>query len=203
MSRELVTLGQRLHFARKKRGLNQTQLGKAADIGQPMVSKLELGTAVETAAIARLAAALGVSPDWLERGAGAEPAWDSPPDGGMAQQMSLRSAETLLTTTWEQIEMSDHDKLPPVFRVQIADAAMAPRVAAGAWVVFDRRPTPKPGDGVLLRDSTGAISFRYYRAGRPGCWEAHAENAAYAPLDSERDGLVVVAVLTAVEGRWS
>lgn len=82
MSRELVTLGQRLLFARKKRGLNQTQLGEAADIGQPMVSKLEKGTANETSAIARLAAALDVSADWLERGSWPEPIWDAPSKRG-------------------------------------------------------------------------------------------------------------------------
>lgn len=203
MGRELVTMGARLRFARKRRGMTQDQLAAAANIGQPMVSKLEIGTSSETAAIARLASALGVRADWIERGTLPDPDWDATPNGGNGQKTNLAAAEGIPTTTWEQIAMSGRDKLPPVFRVQIVDSAMSPRVAPGAWVIFDTRPSPKPGDGVLLRDRTGAISFRYFRAGRPGCWEAHAEHVGYAPLESERDGLEVLAVLTAVEGRWS
>jgi transcriptional regulator with XRE-family HTH domain len=201
MARELMTLGQRLQHARKMRRMTQAQLAEAAELGQPAVSKLEKGDTQETPAIARLAAAVGVSTAWLERGLGPDPDWSSP-SGGMAHAVSQLVLETVPTMTWEQIQMTDRDKLPPVFRVQIGDAAMAPRVPAGAWVQFDRRITPKPGDGVLLRDSTGVINFRYFRAGRPGTWEAHADNSAYAPMDSARDGLSVIAVLTAVEARW-
>ncbi|ALV06673.1 helix-turn-helix protein [Roseateles depolymerans] len=197
-----MTLGQRLQHARKMRHMTQAQLAEAAELGQPAVSKIEKGDTQETPAIARLAAAVQVPTAWLERGLGPEPNWSSPAVG-VAHSVSQLVVETVPTMTWEQIQMTDRDKLPPVFRVQIDDAAMAPRVPSGAWVQFDRRVTPRPGDGVLLRDSTGGVCFRYYRAGRPGCWEAHAENAAYAPLDSQRDGLEILAVLTAVEGRWS
>lgn len=99
--------------------------------------------------------------------------------------------------------MMEKDSLPPSFRLQVIDSSMAPRVPAGTWVVFDSRLPPKPGDGVLVRDSSGAVHFRHYRAGRPGMWEAHAENTAYSAMESARDGLQVMAVLTAVEGRWA
>lgn len=92
--------------------------------------------------------------------------------------------------------------LPPRFRVALPDDAMAPRVRAGQVVELERSTTPRPGDGVLVQDSAGHCYFRLYRAGRPGRWEAYPLNEAYETLDSERDGLLVLAVLVAVQGRW-
>lgn len=121
----------------------------------------------------------------------------------MAHPVSQLVTQTVPSITWEQIKMSvGKDGLPPVFRVQMVDNAMAPRAGAGAWVQFSSTESARPGDGVLVRDALGNPYFRQYRAGRPGCWEAHADNSAFAPLDSERDGLEVLAVLTAVEARW-
>ncbi len=68
--------------------------------------------------------------------------------------------------------------------------------------MFDARIAPLPGDAVLLRDINGGHHIRLYRQG-VGRWEAHATNEAYQPLDSERDGLQVLAVLTGVMARWS
>lgn len=66
------------------------------------------------------------------------------------------------------------------------------------------RVQPRPGDGVLVSDSSGGVYFRIYRAGRADRWTAVALNPAYGPdLDSERDGLRVLAVLKAEEGRWA
>lgn len=100
--------------------------------------------------------------------------------------------------------MTTDDELPRTFRICIEDSSMAPKVKPGAWVHFNCRevPTVRPGDGVLVRDSTGRPHFRIYRSGRPGEFEAHAVNEHFQPLYSERDGLTVLAVLTAVEERW-
>jgi len=62
-------MGQRLRFARRLRRMTQTDLAKQAEVEQPLVSKIEVGRIDQTAAIARLAEALRVSPRWLERGA--------------------------------------------------------------------------------------------------------------------------------------
>lgn len=93
--------------------------------------------------------------------------------------------------------------LPPTFRVAAVDDSMAPRVKAGEVVEFAVGEAPRPGDGVLVRDSTGALYFRIYRQRRPGAWEAHPVNDAFQALESERDGLSVVAVLVGVpQQRW-
>lgn len=91
----------------------------------------------------------------------------------------------------------------PIFWTKLPDDSMAPRAPAGKLVCFDATMTAQPGDGVLVRDRTGGFYFRQYKAGPAGRWAAHAINTAYEPLDSERDGLEVVAVLKGEEGRWA
>lgn len=95
------------------------------------------------------------------------------------------------------------DDLPSVFWATLPDDSMAPRAAAGKKVYFDREMVPRPGDGVLVADAAGSVYFRVYRAAGAGRWVAAALNADYVPLDSERDGLRVLAVLRGEEGRWS
>ena len=109
--------------------------------------------------------------------------------------------ETVPLISWDKL-MSEDLEGAFEFRTVMPDESMAPRVRSGAMLYFRASETPRPGDGVLVRDSSRAVHFREYRAGRPGVWEAHAANAAYQPLESDRDGLTVLGVLTAVGARW-
>ena len=68
---------------------------------------------------------------------------------------------------------------------------------------FDKQLLPRPGDGVLVADRAGNTYFRLYRVGSVGRWTATAMNPAFHELDSERDGLSLLAVLKAEEGRWA
>lgn len=102
--------------------------------------------------------------------------------------------------SWESL-MRDSEIHVAEFRTCAPDDSMAPRLRSGQIVTFDRSLIARPGDGVLVRDRTGALHIRQYRQAA-GRWEAQALNDAYATLDSERDGLQVVAVLTAVQARW-
>lgn len=95
------------------------------------------------------------------------------------------------------------EPLPPLFWTTLPDDSMAPRAPAGKRMCFDVSAPAKPGSGVLVRDSSGAVAFRRYVAGAGGRWSAVPENPAYAPLDSERDGLKVLAVLVAEWGGWA
>lgn len=56
--------------------MRQSDLAKAADIGQSSISKLERGEAFETAAIAKIARALRVPAAWLEVVSDVEPDWE-------------------------------------------------------------------------------------------------------------------------------
>lgn len=119
----------------------------------------------------------------------------------VAHPVMLDKFTVVPTINWEALLNSE--SLPEVFELSAPDASMAPKVPQGTLVKLERRLTPRPGDGVLVRDREGHHYLRVYREKRPGHWEAYAINEAYSPLDSQADGLVVVAVLTAVAGRWA
>lgn len=115
-----------------------------------------------------------------------------------ARPRDLNNAEDAPHVLWGDLMTNES----PLFWVSLPDDAMAPRAPAGKMICFDRRETARAGDGVLVRDRDGALYFRLYRAAAGGRWTAAALNPSFEPLDSERDGLQVVAVLKAEEGRW-
>lgn len=124
---------------------------------------------------------------------------------GVAQQVSLKAAKVdrIHPLAWEAImSVGSKEDLPDLFTVSMQDDSMAPRVRQGAVLHFSKNETARPGDGVLVRDKAGELYFRIHRQRRPGVWEAHADNSDYQALESERDGLEILAVLTAIEGRW-
>lgn len=65
---DMQTLGDRVRLARNELGWSQKRLAKAAKIGQSSIAELESGDSKESAAIVRIAYALGVTPQWLEWG---------------------------------------------------------------------------------------------------------------------------------------
>lgn len=89
----------------------------------------------------------------------------------------------------------------PEFETQLPDNAMAPEAPKGTRVIFITGPSPEPGDWVLIRDGAGQCYCREFRQRRPGSWEAHARNPGFLPMDSQRDGLQVIAVFDGIRGR--
>lgn len=91
----------------------------------------------------------------------------------------------------------------PEFETTLPDDAMAPDAPKGTRVIFVTGVAPEPGNWVLLRDSEQRHYCRQFRQSKPGRWEAHALNPGYLPMDSESDGLQVVAVFDGIRGRRS
>ena len=61
-----MQLSEKIYYCRKKAGLSQDALAEAVGVSRQAISKWELGAAVpETSKLVPLAAALGVSVDWL------------------------------------------------------------------------------------------------------------------------------------------
>lgn len=120
--------------------------------------------------------------------------------GSQAQILSLPDVEDAPFITWEALSMEP--KKPSLFRVEMPDDSMAPRIRVGHVVRIDTTMHPRAGDAALVRDNEGRHYVRLYRERRPGLWEAAPINQAYQPLQSDVDGLVVVGVLTGVDGRW-
>ncbi len=94
-------------------------------------------------------------------------------------------------------------QLPHTFWVTLPDDSMAPRAPAGKRICFELASSAKPGDGVLVRDRTGAFYFRLMVVAGNGLWFAQPMNPNYATLESGRDGLELVAVLIAERGGWA
>lgn len=69
--KELLTLGERLRFARKRAGMTQAQLARLVGIKQPSIAQIESGETKGTVNAASLASALNVRALWLEKGTGA------------------------------------------------------------------------------------------------------------------------------------
>lgn len=127
---------------------------------------------------------------------------DGKPLGSVAQVLRHPPATYAILFTWDAL--MSNAKLPEVFQVAAPDDSMAPRVRAGEIVEFTTAELPRPGDGILVRDSLGGVYFRRYRQAHGSEWEAYPVNEAYRTLASDRDGLVVLAVLVGVpKQRWS
>jgi len=91
------------------------------------------------------------------------------------------------------------NELPELFSLDMPDDSMAPRIERGTSLIFSTTDQPGPGKGVLVRDNGGHLYVRRYRQGRGPLWQAQALNDTdFETLDSDRDGLVVVAVLRGV-----
>jgi SOS-response transcriptional repressor LexA len=75
---KVKTIGERIKFAREKRGMTQTQLAREVGVSQGTVGNLESGLRERPREILGLAKALAVSATWLETGAGE---WERKNDG--------------------------------------------------------------------------------------------------------------------------
>ncbi len=129
---------------------------------------------------------------------------DAIDDAASPQQMMAREAEAHYLNlqpftvpqelSWEDVMQMD--KLPATFVLAMPDDALAPRVLRGTRLIFDTAVRPQPGTGVLVLDAVGRRYVRRYAEGTGGTWLAQAVHDAYATLESARDGLKLLAVMT-------
>lgn len=100
-----------------------------------------------------------------------------------------------ITIAWESILATP---LPARFRVRVPDDAMVlddpPSMRTGDWAEFVPATGAQPNQVVLLRDRDGNVYIRRYMLRRPGHWVAVARHSGYAPMDSQADGLEVLAL---------
>lgn len=197
------SIAERLKQAREAKGFSQGQLAEAAGVTQGTIGNIESGARKRPRDILSIAAALGVDAAWLQDGHGTRESapsyWtnNQSPEKGMAHPMSPLAFDTPPSISWEALMQST--ELPELFMVEMPDDSMAPRIERGTALIFARDDAPAPGKGVLVRDGEGQIYVRRFRQGRGGQWQAQAVNETdFEALDSERDSLVVMAVLRGV-----
>lgn len=183
-----------------------------AEEGGPRGVAMEIGASAENLSqilagtLLPSGAPRGVGPGLQRKLERRYPGWandksnSAPQDEGLPQQLRLPPVTVVPTIQWGDLMKI---RLPETFRITAPDDSMAPKVRLGKVLIFSSGEAPKAGDGVLVSDADGNCHFRQYRTGRAGTWQAFALNEAFQELDSRRDGLTVLAVLVAEEGRWA
>lgn len=206
----MKTLGERLRLGLERSPQrSQAGLARFCDVSTATVSDWvnDHIHALKADNLRKAAQYLQCDRDWLGTGVGA-PGWtdeqhskEGARSRGAVAHILSEPAPTYLSLTWGEI--MSMTKLPAEFVVSVPDDSMAPRVRTGDRVRFSTSVDARPGDGVLVRDGTGAMYFRQFRQRRPGSWQAHPLNDAYQPLDSDADQLTVVGVMVGIpEQRW-
>ncbi len=102
---------------------------------------------------------------------------------------------------WESIKV---EGLPRSFTLVIRDGALGdefPRGSVGYFELYEPGVVdPMEGKAVLFGDREGAPFVRLYEVQRGTSWRAVAAAKGYAPMDSEQDGLTILAVM--LGGFW-
>ncbi len=202
---DVRTIAERLKHARLLRGLSQRALAAKVGTTQSAIGNIESGARRRPRDLVAIAAALNVSPEWLEIGKGADPAVSIPASSGpvvitpLDESTVIRDCKNI---RWEDLLtlLKAGDSVPARFVLAMPDESMSPTTPQGTILVFDRDCPPIPGHGVLVRDAHGIHYIRRYQQASAGRWQAHAANPAYATLQSDHDDLTIVAVVT---GRFS
>ncbi|RTL40542.1 MAG: XRE family transcriptional regulator [Burkholderiales bacterium] len=221
----LTTFRERLEWAmQQKGGISQSELARQVGVKPQSIQHLldPKKNAQGSSHTAKIAKALGVSPEWLASGAGPrEPttvesllaalkesglaaAIDPSirprifeillgPERGVAHDLSqARNTESLPRIRWEDLMTAD---LSRPFELEVIDDALAPEIFKGCVALLDPQRAPEPAWPVLVRDRDGNHYLRDYEAGSAGRWSAVARTRGFAPLDSETYGLQIIAAM--------
>lgn len=122
---------------------------------------------------------------------GAIPPTADPSSKGVAHSVAVQAFTMPASVTWG--ELMSGAAVREFFVTDIPDDALAPQHPKGTRIIFKAGPTHRFGAVVLVADRMGTRHLRINAQGVGGAWSARALNPAYASLESERDGLIVLA----------
>ena len=190
----MLTLAQRIAIAESE-GYTPSQLAKAAGTSSAAVAQWKTTTkTLKSTSVIGLCELTGWNQKWWATGRGPrDPNDKTPHELGEAQQLSLSAFTIPPQVKWG--ELMQMQKLPARFSVAMPDDSLAGKIERGTVLIFDSEATPTPGHGVLLKDREGVLYVRRYVHVRGNQWQAHSTNDAYSVMDSERDGLVILAAM--------
>lgn len=145
---------------------SQTQLAKAAGVEQSVISKIVAGASKTSKHSSKLAAAMGISADWLINGAGTM-------RGGIDSPLQRIDVSKLVKVFDEKGDTGEAitwvSEVPDNYRAYIikrnTGVAQAP---AGAIVVVNPDRSPSTNDLVVTLISGSLSAFRYHESGDGG-----------------------------------
>lgn len=213
------TLAKRLRFARKRQELNQEKLAELSGVGQPMISKIERGTALATSALLSLARACRCDPDWLESGKD-KPGWlngrkiqTGNVDASRAFVGEVPVISWVQAGAWQDIsdtfQPEDAEKYLPIFRghsistyaLKVRGDSMTSQYGRsypeGCYVVVDpEKRSPKNGDRVIaITPGSKEATFKVYKEEDGRRWLAPL-NTTHLPIMEPFE------ILGSVIGKW-
>lgn len=156
-------LSERLYTAMQKTGItSQTDLALRAGVNQSIISKILRGKNESSKYSGRLAAALGISADWLINGSGSMNGGDS----------SLQKVDfSTLVPVWDAEGKTDDsfswsERVPEHFRVYLLRKNSGiNNISAGSVVLVDPDTTPGTNDLVLAVIKNEVAIYRYISGG--------------------------------------
>ncbi len=186
----MKTLKERLAYAMHTTGKNnQTELGRQAGVPQSSISKILRGDSETSRHTGKLAAALGVSADWLINGTGSI--------FGEANQAIQpidvsKNVKVFDFNGFTGNHVSWFSALPEHFRAyEIKGRTGISQAPAGAIVIVNPEEQPASEDLVLVRLKDTVSVFRYHIGG---------DGNGYLSVDDSRVPLAPVSDLSSVVG---
>jgi transcriptional regulator with XRE-family HTH domain len=205
------SIGDRIRYARKEFGLNQTELANRVGVSQPAVANWESGVHdPRRVMLAKIADVLGVSSEWLASGARSADETDKQPAAAYLRRplrhapvIDLNDALRLSSTSGADPHAMALDYIPvttgaeKIFAFFLDDEAVSRAFPNNTLVVVDYGDH-KPLDGAFaLFDVGGAPLVRRWREDPPRL-EAASESNAYGSIYLDASPNVIGCVRVAI-----
>ncbi|HDG9830346.1 TPA: helix-turn-helix transcriptional regulator [Raoultella ornithinolytica] len=186
----MKTLKERLAYAMSSTGkTNQTELGKQAGVPQSSISKILRGDSETSRHSGKIAAALGISADWLINGTGTIFGDSNQPIHAIDVSKNVKVFDI---DGFTGDYLSWFSELPEHYRAYIIKGSTGiAQAPAGAIVVVDPNAAPTADDLVLVKIKQALSVFRYHIGG---------DGNGYLSVDDSRVPLAPVSDLSSLVG---
>lgn len=168
------TLGDRIRKTRIELGLTQAEVAKRAKVTSSAISNLEQNTRFTSRSLLAIAAALGVSANWLETGTGEKrlnpnesTTFLSPVTISGALSFTERDTDLFFPTLATEKKFLDVHFGGHVARAfLIIGDGLSPKIRDHEYIVTSQSRQPKNGDAVFvqwkIKEKQGLFSVMYY-----------------------------------------
>lgn len=203
----LESLGERLKRCRRERGWTQVELAKRARVSQQTLTALETGVTQRSRFLPDIAAALGVSAEWLRTGIGQGPGGASSGSECLVRTVPVLDGRAAVEPEHRR-EASEWTVIAGDTANEYGAGSFAVRLGAeegallvdggpfhkGDTLICDTQAQPQPGDyAVVSMAERERIDTGQLRRLQDGTWELLPLNDLYPPERlTSRDRIVAV-----------